>query len=263
MKKILFAAALMGLGSLAHAAWTPPPQPDPGVILREARADREAGRFDDALAKHLWFHHHALEIQPSMGGVRLSFALSDWRDLAQRHPAAMTQLVAVRDAGMERMQRHPAAAAAAAFEVLRVDQVLGQSGHVRTLFEWLDQNRPEIADSVFAEALPDLVQERALPLASRYLKDAEEAFAAKRRFYAEIEKLSSKRPGEDMARQRAQTDHSLAREAALLLFVLSQSGRPAEAKALEAQARKVVKAEGSLRMIELALQGKPPAPMVW
>src|SRR5688572_11688303 len=56
----------------AKAAWSPPANPDPHVILREAKADTQAGRYEEALAKHVWFHSHALEIEPALYGVRLS-----------------------------------------------------------------------------------------------------------------------------------------------------------------------------------------------
>ena len=40
--------------------WSPPPNPDPEVILEEARADAAAGRNEDALAKYVWFHNNAV-----------------------------------------------------------------------------------------------------------------------------------------------------------------------------------------------------------
>lgn len=44
-----------------------------------------------------WFHDHALELEPALYGVRLSFALAYWVDLAQEYPAARTSLGAIRD----------------------------------------------------------------------------------------------------------------------------------------------------------------------
>jgi hypothetical protein len=78
--------------------WQPEGEADPNQILNQARADALAGRYEEALAKYLWFHHHALEIRPSLAGVRLSYALQEWRRLGEFYPPAWEALETVRDA---------------------------------------------------------------------------------------------------------------------------------------------------------------------
>ncbi len=78
------------------ADYTPPVNPDPQKILQEAQADTSAGRYKDALAKHVWFQENALKYQPSMVGVRSSFALMYFGELAQKHPPAMEKLKSMR-----------------------------------------------------------------------------------------------------------------------------------------------------------------------
>ena len=53
--------------------------------------------YQEALKRHVWFHEHAIEHDPGMSGVRLSFALSAWRDLAEVYPPAKKALVDTRD----------------------------------------------------------------------------------------------------------------------------------------------------------------------
>src|ERR1044072_6141550 len=91
----VFAALVYGAQALA--VWTPPEKPNPAQILQDANADTRAGQFEDALAKHLWYHRNALKHSPAQGGVRLSFALSYWHNLATKYPPAMTALKAERD----------------------------------------------------------------------------------------------------------------------------------------------------------------------
>src|SRR5689334_15054207 len=55
-------------------------------VLERARNARLAGKYEDALRDHLWFHEHALEEDPTLAGVRLSFALRDWIYLAEQFP---------------------------------------------------------------------------------------------------------------------------------------------------------------------------------
>src|SRR5262245_61557891 len=74
---------------------------DPRQVLTEARELARAGRHEEALSRHLWFHDHALEHRPSLYGVRLSFALSDWVELGEAYPPARQALAAVRDRAAE------------------------------------------------------------------------------------------------------------------------------------------------------------------
>src|SRR5689334_8137610 len=78
--------------SSSTLAWEPPENPDARAILDEARQDRMAKRYAEALRKHVWFHQNALRRDPALSGVRVSFALSDWELLASRHPPAMVAL---------------------------------------------------------------------------------------------------------------------------------------------------------------------------
>jgi hypothetical protein len=50
---------------MAIAQWKPPANPDPSQILHEAVADTRNGQHADALAKFLWFHHHATSMTRS------------------------------------------------------------------------------------------------------------------------------------------------------------------------------------------------------
>jgi hypothetical protein len=70
---------------------------DPRMVLRQAVALMQQGRYAESLQKHLWFHDHALEHQRAVAGVRLSFALRYWLELAACYPEAMQALIAVRD----------------------------------------------------------------------------------------------------------------------------------------------------------------------
>src|SRR6478736_6608154 len=77
--------------------WQPPPKPDPHQILHEVDLDCAAGRFPLALAKILWFHEHALEYDPHLSAVRLSFAVGSWKHLADVFPPALLALQLTRD----------------------------------------------------------------------------------------------------------------------------------------------------------------------
>jgi hypothetical protein len=83
-------------GKLKAPRWEPPSGLAPSQILDQARADRDAGRHEEALAKHLWYHTASRQ-QSGQGGVRLSFALGDWLKLGQAYPPALRALRQARD----------------------------------------------------------------------------------------------------------------------------------------------------------------------
>src|SRR6188508_1708481 len=87
--------------------WTPPANPDPSEILHSAARDTRAGSHAQALAKFLWFHNNALRHRPSLGGVRLSFALSYWTALASVYPPARGAFIRTRDEAEAAFRRDP------------------------------------------------------------------------------------------------------------------------------------------------------------
>jgi hypothetical protein len=81
--------------------WSPPlapgGTPDLQKILGDAKDFMSKGAYEEALQRHIWYHNHALEIDPAHSAVRLSFALSDWMELARCYPKAKQALVEIRD----------------------------------------------------------------------------------------------------------------------------------------------------------------------
>ncbi|MFO7901017.1 MAG: hypothetical protein ACQESR_22360 [Planctomycetota bacterium] len=76
--------------------WKPEPGSKPSVVLDSAVDDSHADRYDDALQNFLWFHQ-ASRSETGMGGVRLSFALGYWMDLAEHYPPALGAFIKLRD----------------------------------------------------------------------------------------------------------------------------------------------------------------------
>jgi len=67
------------------------PKLDARQRLFRARDLSHAGRPTEALREQVWFHQYALAEIPSLAGIRLSFALSDWIVLANVYPPAMLE----------------------------------------------------------------------------------------------------------------------------------------------------------------------------
>ena len=97
MRTLIFALILL-LPTVGRADdWTPPENPDPNLILREAKKDASRGDYELALAKQLWYHENAVKLNPSQSGIRRSFALSYWLELGENYPPALEKMRQIRD----------------------------------------------------------------------------------------------------------------------------------------------------------------------
>jgi hypothetical protein len=242
-----------------HADWTPPKDPNPEKILTEAQDDSRAGRYEDALAKQVWFHENALKYAPAMSGVRLSFALGQWLELGERYPPAMTRLKATRDQAEGAVKegtdpRHAFLDAAA------INRELRDTGRTRNLFLWLDENKPEVARRTYDAAEPALIAAKDYRLCGKYL-DPDRQFIRDVDLYRTTKNMAR---GEDMKDYAAELEeHSnkmFAQDAATLVALLVLNDRQADADRIAADALKESDYPALKGMIEKALKGELPSP---
>ena len=176
---------LLGLlyGSICYAGepWVAPDNPSPKAILSEARADKKAGRYQQALLKHLWFHDNALRLSPAMAGVRLSFALSDWLRLGEVYPPALAKLRATYQTTEDRIRdEHQVRVRSQDFhDAAALNRVLRQDERTAELFRWLDRNDPEDAQRLYQFAQSALLQEEDYALCSKYINTERDLYLIK------------------------------------------------------------------------------------
>jgi hypothetical protein len=244
---------LAALAFPALAAWTPPPSPDPQKILREARGDREAGRFADALAKLVWFHQHAMEYNESLSGIRRTSALADWRLLAYRYGPAREKLVAIRDASARDVMHGAKTARASFIDVAAINETLDEEERTRALFMNLDRTNPVLAKDVYTRAQPILVRSGDYALCGKYIDPA-----------VSLEHLTTAyRTGARYARRAMGGDVDLAQlqftsEAALVTALLARNARMNEARKFADDALKVVDIPRFHTELQAALAGELP-----
>ena len=255
--RIPLAAVLLGAAPLlAAAGWIPPAQPDPVAILGEARADTAAKRYEQALAKLVWFHEHALDSAQGLYGVRLSYALNDWKALGQVYPPALEKLRAERDAAADHVRRGDGPRGYFN-EIVAIDKALGEDAATRELFVWLDANRNEIASQVYDIAQPSLVRARDYALCGKYL-EPRKALRGILDQYRVVMQLAavSDRSQEEQAFARK----TLANKTGLLVALLVQNHRKDEANDIAAQAIKEWDDPDFRQQLIQALSGQVPEP---
>jgi len=126
------------------------------------------GKHKKALDRFLWFHDHALEHQPSMYGVRLSFALSYWKQLGDVYPPALTAMKKTRDdkttylvqgKGNSRLFH----------DVASLNSTLGDNAQTVELFRKLDEEQEDLAKQCWDMAKDAIIKAQAYDLARKYI----------------------------------------------------------------------------------------------
>ncbi|MBX3449446.1 MAG: hypothetical protein KF777_07805 [Planctomycetaceae bacterium] len=247
---------LLGGSTLGADVWSPPENPDPQAILQEASDDARAKRYETALAKHVWFHEHALKIDPAYDGVRLSFALMYWIELGTKYPPALTKLEEFRDAA----QRNVVAGKdvrESFHDLASINNHLGEQSKTKELFEALDKKDPKTAKELFGLAQPSLIEGKAYSLVGKYVSPKND-FARMREGYRQGKKLADDaRFGE---RHRDIVNKKYKNDMTTLVAILAVNDRKKEAEEVAASARAEWDVDSFHAALEEALKGVVPDP---
>ena len=153
--------------------WLPPESPNPSEILHSAVEDRRAGRFSIALEKHVWYHANALKYAPAQYGVRLSYALGYWYELANQYPPALAAFIAHRDNAVRGALEEAGQTAYEFFhDAAKFNNELEDYTSTSQLFLKLGIQEPEFARTVYKLAQDSLIQTGNIETCDHYL-DAE------------------------------------------------------------------------------------------
>ena len=242
--------------SSPNEGWMPPEKPDPSTILKEAGDDTRARRYETALAKHVWFHQNALSIERSQYGVRLSYALSDWQDLAKDYPPALAKLKEFRDRAqsdvMEGKNIHESF-----HDMASINRTLGEDSLTKDLFEVLDAKDLKAAKKVFGIAKDALVREKAYSLYVKYADPKSEYTRIKMSYQRNRTLAEDPRFGERLLNHANKT---FAKDVATLVAILVLKNRKKEAQEIAESARAESEDSALHDAIEQALKGIVPNP---
>lgn len=240
------------------AGWTPPTNPDPEKILNEAQADAAAGKYEDALAKHIWFHQNALKYESALYGVRLSFALSYWLKLGEAYPPALEKLKSIRDETGEGIRRKTSKDSSQDFHDFEsINRELKEESKTKELFFWLDSNQPEVAEKVFKIAEPVLISAKEYKLCGKYV-NPDQAFQWAVEHYRGDKRLAN--DPKFGKRHKEYGEKSFSNRTTTLVALLVINGRKADADRIVGEATKEWDDPKFKKELEKALGGEVPAP---
>ena len=116
------------------------------AALSAAQRLAKDGKFTEALEKHVWYHENSRNT--SQAGVRLSFAMADWKKLADQYPPAQEKLFRLRDEAEQSVL-----AGRGGFieftEIAAIDRIYDQEKKSYELFRKLAEASPETAKKCF------------------------------------------------------------------------------------------------------------------
>ncbi|AKH20886.1 hypothetical protein [Sedimenticola thiotaurini] len=254
--RFLALIVLINFYTAVYAGWLPPENPSPRKILDEAREDARAGRYEDALLKHLWFHNNALKYDRAFYGVRLSFALSDWQELGHKYPEAMHSLEATRDMAGANV-RSSVNYYDSFNDYKSINEKLGEEEKTIQLFRWLDKNRQDRAKKVYRLAQSSLVRAKEYELCSKYI-DPENSYLRYVRYFRSGLEFSKQSPFQAKAESFAYT--SFSNDVATLVALLARGGRKAEAEEVAEMAMLEWDDANFSSALSEAIEGKVPTP---
>ncbi|MDB5800536.1 MAG: hypothetical protein JWL63_1475 [Rhodocyclales bacterium] len=177
---------------------------------RLSRAVKEAalGQYEEALDEHIWFHNHALEEEPALRGVRLSFALAYWLDLGEKYPPAMAKLLAIRDEKTEKLLNgttdwH------LFNDVMAINETLHDEAATCLLFKEIRNRSEDFALSCSRVAMPSLLKCGDYSLARIYIPDP----------HASLDRMADDlNEGMEWAMEGDNTEHEMKTEAMVQIY---------------------------------------------
>ena len=141
---------------------------DPRQVLRDARNAVQQGAYSEALEKYVWFHRHALEHNPALYGVRLSYAVSEWIELGEVYPPAREALESIQDANRRSLQ-DGSQDARLFHDFAAINERLGRDEPTSGVFAAIAERDPEFAKNCFSSARPALIRTGNFALARRFV----------------------------------------------------------------------------------------------
>lgn len=241
------------------ADFTPPANPDPQKILNEAREDTKAGRYKEALAKQVWFQENALKYQPALRGVRSSFALQCFGELAEKYPPAMKKLSSMQEKAEETVRDSAADSGArrtAFAEFTSINRAFKEENKTVECFVWLDAHDSALAKSVFAFADQPLIEAKEYKLYGCYI-DADTSYGQILQLYT----LTKKSSPPNANKQLLEFPHkSFSNKAATLVALLAINDRRSDAERIALKAAKEWNDPTFLAQLDEAKSGVMPEP---
>src|SRR5205085_5152579 len=179
--------------------------------------------------------NHALEHRPSHAGVRLSFALSYWMELARRYPKAKQALIEIRDRGAR--QFNTGGGDFALFmEVSALNRELGEQDATVALFKSIQSQDMNLARQCYPTVEELLMEKGEYAVCVNFIPDFQASFENVRVIWERTLEIIDRTPEVKQAALRRQAQQTFVKDTRKLIEILVGIGRKAEAEQIREQA---------------------------
>ena len=172
----------------------------PSEVLQEAKKFTFQGEYTKALAAHEWYHENALTIEPAQYGVRLSFALSYWKELADKYPPALASLKRYKKKAEQSLKQGECTPQLFK-DFSAISEQTSEENSSLVLFLYLDINQEKVARSCFKHAKDTLIKNKQVDLFLKYNGDIEQEVDATIEMNKSIIQISSRQKKEQLLKQ--------------------------------------------------------------
>lgn len=179
---------LMAIFFFVFAASLPAYAEDMQKYLSDTETLANEGKHKEALDRFLWFHDHALEHDPDMYGVRLSFALSYWKELGDVYPPALEALKKTRNDKTNLMEQGKGNRDLFV-DIAALNETLADDARTVDLFRKLDHNQPDLAGRCWFIAKESVIKAKDYELARKYIGNPVREFGKIQEKYDELKEM--------------------------------------------------------------------------
>lgn len=236
--------------------WIVPDAPDPRAILHEASAHFRAGEHELALAKHVWFHENALSIEPALYGVRLSFALSYWKQLAEVFPPAKEKLIETRQKAHDDFMQETSRSNAF-HDLVSLNSTLNESWKTVDAFLVIHEKDRTAAEAIYNVAEEVLIEGELFDVCGQYVKPHAMLKNAVEHYQLDLQFEEQHRQGKSRPPETARP--RFIQNVTTLIALLVKNDRLPEAKGVEARAIETLDDEEFLEQLKSAMSGDIPS----
>ncbi|TDR19386.1 hypothetical protein [Marinicella litoralis] len=215
------------------------------VTLKEIYELTKDGNFEEALKRHIKFHHQTRN-QPSQAGVRLSFALSNWSSLGEQYPPAKSALLEIRDELFSQLQSGKGTAQDF-HEISAINDYQYESEKTLDLYLTLDEKFPQQAKQYYPIVEDLLIKEARFDLAGKYMRDPVKQFVflkSMRDYTLVMAKLETERNTSGLIKD---VDKLFNDGIIKIITVLKATDRHEEAQAIKAKADEYLASESGAK----------------
>lgn len=191
--------------------------------FRQLQLLAAAGKYQDALKQHLWFHEASKKIS-GMGGVRLSYALEIWIELAEKYSPAMDALLSLRDSN-----KNVLLSGDGSFENFHdfssINEMLGKDDDTYALFLVIHNSFPNQAKRYYHVVEHLIVKNKAYDICSVYIDDPIKKYTNIRHLHQMHLNSIRKNPEMDNEDFKSYAEESYVREVCQLIGIMLETSK--------------------------------------